>query len=104
MDWGIHKELLLSQIPKLVTKILHVCGFSFNMLVFHFQNCSADVCQISGWNLRLALLRIAPKDWPMMSLLSCTPVYTVYVPLVDNDPNSTESKGQFVPKKDKLFL
>ena len=89
MDWGIHKELLLSQIPKLVTKILHVCGFSFNMLVFHFQKCSADVCEISGWNLRLALLRIAPKDWPgavsqlhkpMMSLLSCTSVYTVYVP------------------------
>lgn len=38
----------------------------------------------------------------MMSLLLY--MYTFYVPLVDNSPNSTERKGQFVLRRVKLFF
>lgn len=38
----------------------------------------------------------------MMSLLLY--MYTFYVPLVDNSPNSTERKGQFVLRTVKLFF
>ena len=38
----------------------------------------------------------------MMSLLLY--MYTFYVPLVDNSPNSTERKGQFVLKRTNYFF
>lgn len=101
----------LSQILKLITKILHVCGFSFNVLVFSIKNCRADVCKVKGWELLLAKVRrkrlmlrcqtpASPFHEPMMSLL----LYTFYVPLVDNNPNSTESKRPVCLQRGKLFL
>lgn len=38
----------------------------------------------------------------MMSLLLY--MYTFYVPLVDNSPNSTERKGQFVLSGQTIFI